>query len=187
MAAARLGLPVTWVPATGADEDLSSAWTRLHEACHSDRTGSARALSSLAVGLVSDQFTRDTFAATLPIIELSRDEWRHQLDGLDAVVIESAWEGRDKEWFHGVAYHGEQDSADLRELLAECRNRGIPSIFWNKEDPVHFRSFQSPASWCDHVFTTDAGMLPRYLGTEGTRARTVSALPFFAQPRLHHP
>ncbi|MBO1031884.1 glycosyltransferase [Tessaracoccus sp. SD287] len=188
VAAARLGLPVTWRGSTHADDEgPASAWTHLHHSSRAERPGTSRPLSSITLGLVADQFTRDTFSATLPITELRRDRWRQQLDGLDAVVIESAWEGRDKEWFHGVAYHGEEDSADLRELLAECRRLGIPSIFWNKEDPVHFRSFRSPASWCDHVFTTDAGVLPRYLDTEDTLVRTASALPFFAQPRLHHP
>lgn len=187
VAAGRLGLPVDWRrPAQEMPpHDLPGMWSRLHEAARAGVPGPGRPLSSLSVGLVSDQFTRDTFSATLPVVELRRSTWREQLDGLDAVVVESAWEGRDKEWFHGVAYHGEEDSADLRALLEECRSRGIPSLFWNKEDPVHFHSFQQPASWCDHVFTTDAGVLPRYLSTEGTRPRTASALPFFAQPRLH--
>lgn len=189
VAARRLGLPLIWQPREAEGQlDLPQAWRGLHEAARADPAagGQGRSLAALRVGVLADEFTRRTLAATLPVVELRRRSWREQLDGLDAVIIESAWEGRDKEWFHGVAYHGEQQAADLVALLQECRSRGIPSLFWNKEDPVHFRSFQQAASWCDHVFTTDADVLPRYLHTEATRATTFSALPFYAQPAMHH-
>ena len=102
------------------------------------------------------------------------------------MLVESAWEGRDHEWFHGIAYHGEEEAADLWNLLAACRRRGIPVLFWNKEDPVHFRSFALAASRTDHVFTTDADRLPAYLA-QANRNLTASSLPFFAEPRIHNP
>lgn len=151
----------------------------------SDVRGSRR-LRDLQVGLIADEFTSRTVSATLPTVALSRASSLEQLDALDAVIIESAWEGREHEWFHGVAYHGEEEAQDLWRLLAGCRERGIPVLFWNKEDPVHFRSFALPASRTDHVFTTDADRLPAYL-RQSNRNLSVGSLPFYAQPRLHNP
>lgn len=146
----------------------------------------ARRLDDLQVGLIADEFTSRTVSATVPTVTLSRTATQDQLNGLDAVFVESAWEGQDHEWFHGIAYHGEEDAADLWSLLANCRAHGIPVLFWNKEDPVHFRSFARAASRADHVFTTDADRLPAYL-KQSNHNLSVSSLPFYAQPRLHNP
>lgn len=146
----------------------------------------ARRLQDLQVGLIADEFTSRTVSATVPTTLLSRTGGADQLEGLDAVIVESAWEGREHEWFHGVAYHGEAEAQDLWSLIAGCRDRGIPVLFWNKEDPVHFRSFALAASRCDHVFTTDADLLAGYL-QQPNQNRSVGSLPFYAQPRLHNP
>lgn len=143
-------------------------------------------LGDLRIGLIADEFTRRTISTAMPTVELSRKGGSEQLDGLSAVLVESAWEGRDHEWFHGIAYHGEEDAADLWSLLAACRRREIPVLFWNKEDPVHFRSFALAASRTDHVFTTDADRLPTYLA-QANQNVTASSLPFFAEPRIHNP
>ena len=29
----------------------------------------------------------------------------------------------------------------LKELTSWCKKNKVPTIFWNKEDPVHFNSF----------------------------------------------
>lgn len=149
-------------------------------------TRGARRLQDLRVGLIADEFTSRTVSATVPTVLLSREGGAEQLDGLDAVIVESAWEGPEHEWFHGVAYHGEEQAQALWALLGGCRDRGIPVLFWNKEDPVHFRSFALPASRADHVFTTDADVLPKYL-EQPNRNLSVGSLPFYAQPRLHNP
>lgn len=143
-------------------------------------------LEDLQIGLIADEFTRRTISTTVPTVALARRAGADQLDGLDAVIVESAWEGPDHEWFHGIAYHGEEEAADLWRLLDGARDRGIPVLFWNKEDPVHFRSFALPASRMDHVFTTDADRLPAYLA-QGGRNLSASSLPFYAEPKLHNP
>ena len=61
----------------------------------------------------------------------------------------------------------------------------IPTVFWNKEDPVHFDDFADAASQFDWIFTTDADCIDRYVELAGHER--VGALPFAAQPRLHNP
>ncbi|WP_281965238.1 glycosyltransferase [Serinicoccus marinus] len=151
--------------------------------------GSANAipLRDLRVGVVADEFTTATLAAEVAATSLGRSTWREQLDQLDPhlVLIESAWDNHG-EWHRGIGYYSPEEHADFRALVQECRRRGVPTVFWNKEDPVHFARFVRSAVECDHIFTTDANMLPRYLAA-ATHARTASTLPFYAAPTLHNP
>src|SRR5690606_22919740 len=63
---------------------------------------------------------------------------------------------------------------------------GIPSVFWNKEDAVHFDRFIDSAALFDYVFTVDENAIPRYREALGTDAR-VATLMFSIQPALHAP
>lgn len=146
----------------------------------------APTIDDLRIGLIADEFTARTISTAMPTVILSRSGWADQLDELDAVIVESAWEGRDHEWFHGIAYHGEDEAKDLWGLIAACRERRIPVLFWNKEDPVHFRSFALAAGRCEHVFTTDADRLPAYLA-QPNQNLTATSMPFYAEPRMHNP
>lgn len=147
-------------------------------------------LSSLRVGVIGDEFTRSTLEDAFKVELLKRSTWRDQLSSepkLDMVFVESAWEGNAGDWHRGVGYYSDEESADLRELLEVAQEKGIPTVFWNKEDPVHFARFEPNAALFNHVFTTDANMIPRYLNVDGCRNLTVSALPFYVQPKLHNP
>ncbi len=146
-------------------------------------------VDQLRIGIIADEFTTTTVGATSKVIPLDRERWAEQLrsEALDLVFVESAWEGNEGSWRRGVGHYSDEESADLDALLRAARQMGIPSVFWNKEDPVHFKRFRRAASKCDHVFTTDAAVIPQYLATEGAITKTVSALPFYAQPRIHNP
>ena len=146
-----------------------------------------RALADLRVGLIADEFTTSTLADSVQVTVLDRTDWRDQLGGLDLVFVESAWHGNSDQWHRGVGRYEPEEHKDLVELLAAAREHGIPSVFWNKEDPVHFNRFVDTAALCDHVFTTDAGRIPAYLEHAQGRVQTVSTLPFYAQPRIHNP
>ncbi|MGP9707004.1 glycosyltransferase [Brachybacterium sp. AOP24-D1-21] len=148
-----------------------------------------RELSSLRAGLVADEFTTATLAASMTVIPLDRERWREQIDPteLDFVFIESAWAGNGGQWTRGVGHYGEEENADLYGLLELCGELSIPTVFWNKEDPVHFDRFRLTAARCDHVFTTDGNKIIDYLETPGAITRTASSLPFYAQPVIHNP
>lgn len=149
----------------------------------------ARLLASMQVALVADRFTTDVLSPELRIHRPSPANWREVFadNPIDALLVESAWEGNGGTWRRQVGYYSEEEIRPLREMVEHCRARGIPTLFWNKEDPVHFARFEKTAAMFDHVFTTDAGCISRYLQTPGTAARTASSLPFFAQPRIHNP
>lgn len=155
------------------------------EAC----TAGQLRLDQVTVGIISDEFTERTISERCAVVHIPRAdaELTVAAESLDALFVESAWSGRDREWFHGVAYY-KDSRRDIEQAVRIARARGIPVIFWNKEDPVHFRSFAPTAALCDVVFTTDADRIPAYLDNDAQgRHRAVASMPFFAEPRLHHP
>jgi SAM-dependent methyltransferase len=144
----------------------------------------------LRVASILDEMSEACFAPECELIPLTLDGWREQLDDVvpDLLLVESAWNGNGGEWQYRIAKYPRKDLAGLpalRALIEGCRERGIPTAFWNKEDPVHFDRFAEAASLFDHVFTTDAHCVERYRAHPG--ARSVAPLPFAAQPRIHNP
>ena len=136
------------------------------------------------VGVILDEFSAQSFGFEWSTVELTRTDWSHQLDGLDFVFVESAWNGNGGDWkfkLNGPAGPG----SDVVELLTECRRRGLPTVFWNKEDPPHFEDFLPLAKLVDVVFTSDVRLVPDYLALLGHGR--VAVLPFAAQPAIHNP
>lgn len=148
----------------------------------------AKRLEQITLGLIADQFTTDTLASAVKVVSLSPENWREELakQPIDAMFVESAWKGNDWQWHRKVGYYSDEEFAPLSELLTHCREQGIPSLFWNKEDPVHFDRFRKTAALCDHVFTTDSRRIIPYLATPGALSQTASSGPFYASPKIHN-
>lgn len=79
----------------------------------------------------------------------------------DLLLVESAWNGNQGAWRYMVTANNGPKPAFVK-LLLECKMAGIPTVFWNKEDPPHFHEFINTAKLFDYVLTTDAEMIPRY-------------------------
>jgi Glycosyl transferases group 1/DUF based on E. rectale Gene description (DUF3880)/Glycosyl transferase family 2 len=103
---------------------------------------------------------------------LSNGPAAEQLAAIDAalVFVEPTAEGR---------------RAALDDALASARAAGIPTVFWNNQDPVHFDAFADVARRFEWIFTTDADCIDQYVWLTGHHR--VGALPFAAQPRIHNP
>ncbi|UVI36672.1 glycosyltransferase family protein [Brevibacterium spongiae] len=136
------------------------------------------------VGVILDEFSAQSFGYEWSTTELTRRNWAKELDGLDFVFIESAWNGNHGDWKYKLTSPS-GPSKEITELLAECRRRGIPAVFWNKEDPPHFEDFLPLAKLCDVVFTSDVRLVAEYQTRLGHDR--VIVLPFAAQPAIHNP
>ncbi|MFF2604825.1 glycosyltransferase [Arthrobacter koreensis] len=147
-----------------------------------------RNLKQISVGVIADSFTTEGLRPEVHLTELLPGAWRDQLtqSPIDVLLVESAWEGVGGKWKQKVGYYDEERFSDLRGIIAFCNEQSIPTLFWNKEDPVHFNRFKRTAELFDHVFTTDSGCIERY-AESSSRNRTVASLPFYAQPKLHNP
>lgn len=105
--------------------------------------------------------------------------------GASLLFVESACEGNGGAFRGDLAHFAKRQGSPLRDVLAAASKADIPTVFWNKDDPVHFEDFADAAGQFDWIFTTDADCIDRYVALAGHER--VAVLPFAAQPRLHHP
>ncbi len=140
-------------------------------------------VSSLRVACIHDEFTFASYAPECNLLPLTPANWEQELTAFapQLLFVESAWRGKDDLWGKKVSHR----SREVVDLVEHCRKRGIPTAFWNKEDPVHFGTFINTAKLFDHVFTTDVDCIPRYRRALGHDR--VHLLPFACQPAQHNP
>lgn len=134
------------------------------------------------VAVVLDNFSYQCFAPEAELYRLHPETWQKELVSFspDFLLVESAWNGEAGEWNGKIT----PCSPELKSLVAWCRDHEIPTVFWSKEDPPHYKEFLPAASMFDYVFTTDADCLPRYHQALGHKR--VYVLPFACQPALFH-
>ena len=139
------------------------------------------------VAAILDTFSEYCLRYEANLVLLTRDGWRDQMEQSQPafLLVESAWLGNDGEWSNLITRYDPLKASPLRELLRYCRQREIPTVFWNKEDPPNFDSFIDAAGEFDFVFTSDADCIPFY--REKLGHDRIYVLPFAAQPKLHNP
>lgn len=132
---------------------------------------------------IMDDFTYGSYAPECELFQLTPEHWQSELEAFqpELLFIESAWRGKDELWGSKVGHC----SQELQGIVAWCRERHIPTLFWNKEDPVHFETFLTTAQLFDFVFTTDMDCIHRYKAALGHEH--VYFLPFACQPAVHNP
>ncbi|WP_168206355.1 glycosyltransferase [Labrenzia sp. PHM005] len=137
----------------------------------------------LRMACIMDEFTHASFAPECQLQQLTPEAWEIEISEFtpDILFIESAWRGKDEKWGNKVGHL----SSEVRDIISWCKSRGIPTVFWNKEDPVHFETFLTTAVQFDYVFTTDIDCIGRYKATLGHDR--VYLLPFACQPNIHNP
>jgi FkbM family methyltransferase len=140
-------------------------------------------LSQLRVAAIMDEFTFHAYGPECRLLQVTPDNWQTEMADFepDLLFVESAWRGVRDLWDKKISHA----ASELVEMVAWCRERGIPTVFWNKEDPVHFQTFTGTAKLFDHVFTTDIDCVSRYKTVLGSEH--VHLLLFACQPRLHNP
>lgn len=143
-------------------------------------------IKDMNVIFIADEFTTRSFEPEFKTIKVSPDKWEEELVNAhpDFFFCESAWLGNNGLWTNKVGTGGPRDNSILLELVQWCRERNIPTVFWNKEDPFHFNAFVETARHFDFVFTTDANSVAKY---KEDGCQNVFTLPFAAQPKYHNP
>lgn len=140
----------------------------------------------LKVAVILDDFSRMAFRYEWDQIEFGLKDWPEIFAEKrpDLLFCESAWHGNQGRWRYQMTGTN-APKEPLRELVAWCKAEGIPTVFWNKEDPPNFDFFIDTAKLFDYVFTCDGDMLPKYREVLGHDR--VDVLQFAAQPRVHNP
>ncbi len=139
------------------------------------------------IACILDEFTLTCLSPEANLVQLKPDDDWQAFDwaDFDFLLIESAWRGEAGLWRGALGGENIEARERLEVLLASCRKSGVPSVFWNKEDPVHYEYFKSIAAQFDHIFTTDESVVEKYRNELSNP--DVYCLPFFIQPALHNP
>jgi 2-polyprenyl-3-methyl-5-hydroxy-6-metoxy-1,4-benzoquinol methylase/spore maturation protein CgeB len=141
----------------------------------------------VTIGAILDEFSAKAFAYEANLMRFKPDNWRGVLARycMDIVLVESAWNGNDGSWQYRIASYKKKFGDELQNMLDYCKSQDIPTVFWNKEDPVHYDRFIDNARQFDYIFTTDEGCISKY--RESLPHKNIFSLPFAAQPRLNNP
>ena len=138
------------------------------------------------IAVVLDEFSMECFGAEANLWPVRQERTALDIDFIkpDLLLVESAWNANSGAWRYALT-SSSGPRASLVKLVEHCRKAGIPTAFWNKEDPPHFEEFLPVARLFDVVFTTDEDMVPHY----ESKAPGVSAsmMRFAASTQLHSP
>lgn len=151
----------------------------------------------ITVAMVVDEFTFESLKYECNAVYLSPNTWRETLENCnpDIFFCESAWAGIDpdiREW-RGKIYSSinfkNENRKELLQILQYCKDRGIKTVFWNKEDPSHYEdkihNFVDTAVKFDYIFTTSEECVERY--KQEYNHKNVFPLMFAVQPKLFNP
>lgn len=147
------------------------------------------AINELKVASILDEFSLISFSSEVCLLSLTPDNWLAQIseEKPDFLFVESCWRGNYNTWC-GLIYNynssGTNQMEELEALIEYCNKNDIPTIFWNKEDPVHFDKFADTACLFDVILTSDENCIERYKKGYG---REATAMSFYCSPKLHHP
>jgi hypothetical protein len=140
----------------------------------------------LRVATILTPFSEPALRYEWDQVAFGPQDWQQVLDDgpPQLLFVESARGGNDGRWQSHLTGPG-APSEELRSLVAWCRARGVPTVFWSTEDPSGYEAFLATAALFDHVLTVDAERVPDYERDLGHQR--VAVLPFAAQPRIHNP
>lgn len=146
--------------------------------------------AKLKIALVADHFTTDCLSVECRVMSLTPSNYREILDSWqpDVVLVESAFHGVRGSWRYELAKQPRwlrlKQPRVIFNLVEHARSRGIPTVFWNKDDGAFFDAFIHVARAFDFVFTTDETCLARYRQVVPAHV-PVNVLMMPYQPRFH--
>jgi len=104
----------------------------------------------------------------------------------DFLLVESAWNGYKGRWKYKIASYEDcpkRNNNKLKKVVDYAKVLDIPTVFWNKEDSIHFDRFIESAILFDYIFTIDKNVIDRYKALTDVPVHT---LMFAVQPKIHN-
>lgn len=144
----------------------------------------------MKIALIADGLTAACLKQRWHVMEVTpwNYHWVLRYGKPDILLTESAWEGLGRRWKYKIASYPDypkRSNLALQKIVSFARDRGIPTVFWNKEDCAHYDRFISSAELFEYIFTVDENCVPKYLAQTGGKAK-VDTLPFAIESNFHH-
>lgn len=116
---------------------------------------------------VMDEFTEACILSALPKgHRLSRESFISQLSMTNSTMLflESTWNGNSGKWKGAMTYDNpfHEQKLALKAAMQIAKAKSLRTVFYNKEDPMHFDRFLPIAAEADVIFTSDSDCVDRY-------------------------
>ncbi len=138
---------------------------------------------------VLDEISESSWSEEFGLFRLTRNNFVKQVAASTAngLFLESCWNGNSGEWLYAFTSPElkHKNAQDLLKAISVAKSKGLPIMFWNKEDPMHYEKFLPIAEKCDIVFTTDVNKVDDY--KKDLNNNNVYTLPFAANPYICNP
>lgn len=146
-----------------------------------------KTLKELKVAAICDEFTYEALKEEVKLITFTPYDWRAALEinKPHILLVESVWVGKEGTWSKKIGSVFGEGLEYFKEITTWCKENNIPTVFWNKEDPIHYKVFINAAKMCDFIYTTDRNMVDNY--KKEVKHNNVGVIQFFARPKIHNP
>lgn len=139
---------------------------------------------------VMDEFTEACILGALPKgHRLSRGNFISQLSATNSTMLflESTWNGNDGKWKGAMTYDNpsHEQKLALKAAIQIAKAKNLRTVFYNKEDPMHFDKFLPIAAEADVIFTSDSDCVDRY--RQEFPDKTVDVMKFAAPSKTCNP
>lgn len=138
---------------------------------------------------ILDEISETSWSEEFKLFRLVKSKFEEQIgvSTANGMFIESCWKGNEGEWEYAFTSPGlkHKNAQNLLKALDIAKEKRLPILFWNKEDPMHYEKFLPIAKKCDVVFTTDSNKLDSYKKDLGHD--NIYCLPFAANPYICNP
>ncbi len=139
------------------------------------------------VATILDRFSFDSLKFEFELHPIPRKSYKQffEENDFDFVFMESFWASHNDDWRFAMSSNNSPMGDELNTMIEFVKEKGIKTVFWNKEDPINYDTFIQSAKRFDYVFTSDVNIIPRYI--EDCGHERVFPLEFACEPRLHNP
>ncbi len=126
---------------------------------------------------IFDEFLYNSYKNIFNIKLINLNEIINQKYSL--FFCESCWNGNNGIWKYKI--NSKYIHKDVNNILKQCNNLKIPTIFFNKEDPVNFDSYIETAKHFDIIITTDINCVEKYKTLTNSK---IFVMPFNIDPLI---
>ena len=142
----------------------------------------------MKIALISDELTRDALSAETDVKNITPLNYKFVLHFFkpDILFVESAWHGYKNKWKYKIASYPDvpkRNNKKLQKVVNYAKKLGVPTVFWNKEDGVHFDRFIDSAKLFDYIFTVDENCIEKYKKVTDV---PINVLMFAVQEKFHY-
>lgn len=147
-------------------------------------------MMDLKIAIISDELTQESLELECRLYKLTPLNYRFVLQFCkpDILLVESCWNGYRGSWKYKVASYPDvpkRTNKTLLKVIDFAKQKGIPTVFWNKEDDIHFDRFINSAKHFDYILTVDQNCVAKYQDIVGEHAK-IKPFMFAVQPAFHN-